>query len=115
MRLHKGDDDGGEPLDTWTVTRTWRDVPARTAVAAVDVSSGMPHDQVSASRVLPGMTPPLSFTREENTALLAAVSAVVQGLENATIETDLHRYYAVLTSLRTLFAEQGYAFERTTE
>ncbi len=168
MRQHKDDGtDYGEPPDSWIVTRTWRDVPGTTAVAAIEVSSGMPHEEVTARRAdlsprLYGqvmrtvvlcsftgqqvelhepcpyreqqrhpdeecrsayhrafqhleMTPPLSFTREENTALLASVSAVVQELESANIETDLHRYYAVLKSLRTLFAEQGYAFERATE
>lgn len=60
------------------------------------------------------MTPPIAFSREENAALLAAVSGAVVSLEHAHEVSGLpkDRLWSLLNSLRTLFAENGYAFER---
>lgn len=59
-------------------------------------------------------TPPLSFTREENAALLASVSASLQLLEEAEESVGLPRgsAWTVLNSLRTVFAENDQAFDR---
>lgn len=60
------------------------------------------------------LTPPISFTAEENAALLASVSASIQALEQAEERAGIPhgRAWVTLNSLRTLFAENGYAFER---
>ena len=60
------------------------------------------------------MTPALAFTREENAALLAATSGAVTSLEHAHEVSGLPKdhLWKLLNSLRTLFAENGYALER---
>lgn len=60
------------------------------------------------------MTPPVTFTAEENAALLASVSASLQQLEAAEDRAGLPHgsAWVLLNSLRTLFAENGNAFER---
>lgn len=60
------------------------------------------------------LTPPLCFTREENAVLLASVSASLQQVEEAEKRAGIPhgRAWATLNSLRTLFAESEYAFER---
>lgn len=60
------------------------------------------------------LTPALSFTRLENAALLASVSASLQLLEEVEVRAGIPHgsAWATLNSLRTLFAENAYAFER---
>lgn len=60
------------------------------------------------------MTPPCAFTREENAALLASVSAALDLLSAAEDRAGIPhgRAWSTLNSLRTLFAENGYTFER---
>ena len=51
MQLIKGDGpDDGEPMDRWTVTRTWRGVEAATAMDAVFESKKRDHDEVRTVR-----------------------------------------------------------------
>ena len=60
------------------------------------------------------LTPAMRFTRDENAALLAVVAAGVVNLQHAHEVSGLpkDKLWTVLNSLRTLFAENGYAFER---
>ena len=60
------------------------------------------------------LTPAMQFSRLENSALLASVSAALQQLEAAQDAAGLARSstWELLNSLHTLFAENGYAFER---
>lgn len=168
MRVHKDDGaDHGEPPDSWTVVRRWRQVPATSAVEAIEMTQQFDHSEVSAfhddlsprlydtplttivlcrytaaprstdvceyreqrrhpdehcwqlfyavpDESTDDMTVPMAFTREENAALLTVTSASLQQIEQAEERAGLDRgrSWQILNSLRTLFAENGYAFER---
>ena len=60
------------------------------------------------------LTVPISFTEEENAALHTAVSLALLRLEETggfgVLKPD--KMWTVLNSLQTLFAENGYAFQK---